>query len=485
MTSLKKPNFLLINVDQWPGSYMGCAGHPDVLTPTLDELSKVGVRFTNAYSATPVCIPARRELMTGACARVHGDRCFDETLEMPQFPTMAGVFAQSGYQTYAVGKLHVYPQRDRIGFDDVVLLEEGRHKGGMAQDDYERFLARKGYAGLEFMHGMCNNNYLARPWHLPEECHPTNWITYQMCETIKRRDPKRPAFWYLSYNHPHPPLAPLKDYLDMYSDCDMSIPYCGEWTSGRDLPSVYQFYRGIYDFVDNNRKVSLARKAFYALCTHIDHQIRLVIGTLREEGVLQNTVIAFVSDHGDMLGNQKMWGKNVFYEDSAKIPYLLIPCKGYEGLKPNTTDDRLVELRDIMPTFLEMAGIEIPKSVDGSSLIKEEKKDYIYGELWEDMRATRMIRWSDYKLIYCPANNIAQLFDIKNDPQELKDLSGESSYLEIRKHMESMLIQNLYGGDEKWAVNGNLVGRSEEDKKSSGEHAVLRNADLLLQRGLR
>ena len=120
-----------------------------------------------------------------------------------------------GYQAYAVGKLHVYPQRDRIGFDDVLLGEEGRLQYG-AIDDYELFLGDRGYAGQQFAHGMCNNDYLNRPWHLPEDCHVTNWSTQQMVRMIKRRDPTRPGFWYLSYCHPHPPLAPLQCYMDMY-----------------------------------------------------------------------------------------------------------------------------------------------------------------------------------------------------------------------------------------------------------------------------
>jgi len=114
-----RPNVLLICVDHWPGNLLGSARHPCVMTPTLDQLAANGVRFSNAYSTTPVCIAARRGLMTGMTARSHGDRSFNESLPMPDVPTLAGTFSDAGYQTYAVGKLHVYPQRDRIGFGDV------------------------------------------------------------------------------------------------------------------------------------------------------------------------------------------------------------------------------------------------------------------------------------------------------------------------------------------------------------------------------
>ena len=165
-----KPNVLLISTDHWPAALLGAAGHPAIQTPTLDELCRSGVRFRNAYAECPVCIPARRTLMTGTTPRTHGDRVFKDKLTMPEIPTMAQTFRDAGYQAYAVGKLHVYPQRDRIGFDDVILDEEGRVQYGVL-DDYELFLGDQGYAGRHFDHGMGNNEYVNRPWHLPDETH--------------------------------------------------------------------------------------------------------------------------------------------------------------------------------------------------------------------------------------------------------------------------------------------------------------------------
>ena len=204
------PNVLLVLVDQWPARLLGASGHPVIQTPTIDAIARNGVRFTRAYSECPICIPARRTLMTGTTTRTHGDRIFGTVNRMPAVPTLAHCFRDAGYQTFAVGKLHVYPPRDRIGFDDVLLSEEGRpHLGGL--DDYEIFLADRGYPGQQYLHGMNNNNYMHRPWHLPEDCHVTNWTSMQMARTIKRRDPTRPAFWCVSYTPPHPPLVPLAE----------------------------------------------------------------------------------------------------------------------------------------------------------------------------------------------------------------------------------------------------------------------------------
>jgi len=194
------PNVLFVSVDQWPGYLLGCAGHPVIQTPTLDHMAKLGTRFNRAYAESPICIPSRRSMMTGLSPRGHGDRSFNPTLPLKNLPLLAQSFRSAGYQSVAIGKLHVYPPRDRIGFDDVLLAEEGRPKLG-AIDDYEMFLASQGHAGEQFMHGMNNNDYLNRPWHLDEASHVTNWITREAAKTIKRRDPTRPAFWHVSYTH--------------------------------------------------------------------------------------------------------------------------------------------------------------------------------------------------------------------------------------------------------------------------------------------
>ncbi|MEZ4621077.1 MAG: sulfatase-like hydrolase/transferase [Caldilineaceae bacterium] len=133
-----------------------------------------------------------------------------------------------------------------------------------------------------------------------------------MCRTIKRRDPERPGFWFLSYRHPHPPLTPLQTYLDLYRDIEIDSPYMGEWAADSEaLPFSLQAKREV-DNKLNTTQVRMARQAFYALCTHIDHQIRVVIGTLREEGLLDNTIILFTSDHGDHVGQSRPLGQATF-----------------------------------------------------------------------------------------------------------------------------------------------------------------------------
>ncbi len=454
------PNVLLITTDHWPGALLGVAGHPAIQTPTLDQLASSGTRFSRAYSECPVCIPARRTLMTGTSARTHGDRCYKERLPMPAVPTLAQTFRDHGYQAHAVGKLHVYPQRSRIGFDDVQLDEEGRVQFGCV-DDYDLFLGDRGFAGRQFAHGMGNNDYATRPWHLAEDLHPTNWATNTMVRQIKRRDPGRPGFWYLGYRHPHPPLVPLQCYLDQYRDIAIDAPFCGEWARDRDaLPYALR-----NEWVTNTGRsddyVRAARRAFYALCTHIDHQLRIVIGTLREEKLLDNTIILFTADHGDMLFNHGLSHKTKFYENSAHIPLILLGVDGDERVEHHRVDQRLVGLQDVMPTLLELAGLPIPTSVEGRSMLSATPREHLYGEWDEYDHAARMVHNGRFKLIYYPVGSRTQLFDLQEDPRELHDLGASAAHAAIRAELTKILLHELNGGDLEWIQNGSLVGRPD------------------------
>ncbi len=460
---MEKPNVMVVCVDEWAANKMGCSGDANVMTPTLDYLAKNGIRLDNAYSECPVCIPARRSMMTGLMPKTHGDRIYSDRMPMPGVPTMAECFHDAGYQTMAVGKLHVYPQRSRIGFDDVILTEEGRYDFGVV-DDYQIWLGEKGYVGEEFMHSMGNNVYYTRPWHLPEEIHPTNWVTYQMAKQIKRRDPSRPFFFYCSYQFPHPPLVPAQTYWDMYKERDLAPPLGDDWHKDRFIDRALGDAADLYSDWEKDR----ARKAYYAQCTHIDYSIRTLIGTLRESGLLDNTILVFVADHGDMLFDHGYVAKRLFYESSANIP-LIISGKPVEKYIGKGYEHKLFCLADFMPTLLDLAGITIPETVEGKSLFdEEEEEEYIFGEISEGDKATRMIRTKEYKLIYYPCGNVFQLFDMRKDRNERYDLSEDPAYNHIKEEMEAKLVSRLHGQDSAWIKEGRLVGYP--DKKYVPKH---------------
>ncbi|MDY6343993.1 MAG: DUF4976 domain-containing protein, partial [Sphaerochaetaceae bacterium] len=155
----------------------------------------------------------------------------------------------------------------------------------------------------------------------------------------------------------------------------------------------------------------------------------------------------------------------------------------------NKVDDRIVELRDVMPTLLTLAGVPVPETVDGRSLTESWDRDYTYGELWEDDRATRMIRTKEWKLIYYPVGNIFQLFHIEEDPKELVDLAGEPKFKDVQEALTRILISRLYGGDERFVKDGKLMGLPQKKydfyATLQDPDKLFKGRDMLLQRGLR
>ncbi len=466
----EQKNVLLISADHWPASYLGCAGHPVIMTPTLNQLAADGIRFTNCISTCPVCIPARRSLMTGMTPRSHGDRVYSDQMPMPDVTTLAQAFRNAGYQAYAVGKLHVYPQRNRIGFDDVVLMEEGRYDFGVV-DDYQIWLGEQGYVGQEFLHNMGNNSYLTRPWHLPENMHPTHFATWQMTKMIKRKDPTRPALFYMSYQFPHPPLVPLQTFLDFYDEAEIDLPEGGEdWLDDSVIIRLLQEQAAPY----SQKEIRRAKHAFYALCTQIDYEIRTLIGTLRECNLLKDTIIVFLSDHGDTLFEHGICGKRTFYQGSCNIPLLISgePVKEYRGL----VSDRIACLEDVMPTLLSLCGIPVPSTVEGIDLL-HSSRELLYGEIGEGRKATRMATDGRYKLIYYPCGNTFQLFDIQADPHEKHNLIHDPSCAEKLSELRAYLIAHLHDSDLAWIRNGELVGFD------AGSYAPAPDYELYNQRG--
>jgi arylsulfatase A-like enzyme len=247
----------------------------------------------------------------------------------------------------------------------------------------------------------------------------------------------------------------------MYRDIALDEPRLGSWTIPfEELPyTLYANYSRGRHF--SREHIRAAHRAFYALCTHIDHQLRILIGTLREEALLADTIICFTSDHGDMLGNHGMWAKRLFYEYSANIPMILVGAGGDDRVGYNRVDHRLVGWQDVMPTLLDLAGVDIPKTVEGLSMVGEQKRDWLYGEVGEDDHATRMIHDGRYKLIYYPVGNYRQLFDLETDPEEFTNLAASPDHAEILARLTGLLIDQLYGGDEAWVQNGQLVGRED------------------------
>lgn len=474
-----RPNLLLINVDQMRGDCLGIAGHPVVETPNLDYLAQTGVRFTRAYSACPTCIPARAAMLTGMAQEHHGRVGYKDGVPWRFEHTLPGELARAGYHTQGVGKMHFHPSRSLQGFHNVVLhdgylhFNRNRSKSTEQHDDYIMWLKEKAGADVDYTeHGIGCNSWVARAWHLPERLHPTNWVVHQSIDFLRRRDPEKPFFLWMSFVRPHAPLDPPQSYFDQYLRQDIPLPPVGEWvdesmTGNPGLsPDAKQ---------GKLREPELRRAlaAYYALITHIDHQIGRFLEALNEYGELHNTIMMFVSDHGELLGDHHLFRKSLPYEGSARVPMILKLPRGYQvprGLAVSAP----VELRDIMPTFLEAAGCEIPASVDGASLLPWAKgetpewRGWLHGEHTYGSLSNQWLTDGHEKYIWFSQSGEEQLFDLDADPLELHDLAkeatAESAKVASLGLWRERLVKVLQGREEGFVEGGRLVpGRRVTD----------------------
>lgn len=457
----KQPNILLIVTDQQRADALGIAGHPVVQTPYLDGLGASGLHFTNAYSACPVCIPARRTLMTGAKAAHHGVTMnYDTHLDLPTLP---GALTQAGYHTHLSGKLHLYPIRKLYGFMGADWADSPGHKHmGRYRNDYQRFLIEHGHFGPDLgnAHGISSLGWAARPFHMDERFHFTNWTVEMGLRFLERRDATVPFFLKLSIFAPHQPFTPPAYYFDKYMQADLPLePPVGDWARVYDTP---QRGLGVNDWRISLEKEEMRQMmaGYFGSIEHLDHQIGRIL-----MHVPRNTVIMFVSDHGEMLGDHQWSRKRTAYEGSSKIPFLL-KLPDSLNVKQGRTIDEPVELMDVMPTLLDLAGVACPNSVDGQSvmdLVRDEAapwREYIHGECSKIVTmnsGTQFITNGRWKYIYYPGTGLEQFFDLEKDPTELNNLIDVPEWQDAVAEYRGLLIKELEGRSEGFVKNGRLA----------------------------
>ncbi|WP_052020282.1 arylsulfatase [Paenibacillus pini] len=466
---------------------LSIAGHPVVETPNLDELSRTGVRFDRAYSATPTCVPARAAIFTGQSQRTHGRVGYQDCVPWNYTETLPGELAQAGYHTQCVGKMHVYPARNLMGFHNVVLhdgyLHHNRNNHSIPVrehydevDDYLNWL-RERVPGADMTDlGLdCNSSTVARPWHLAEMQHPTNWVVTESIDFLRRRDPSKPFFLWMSFVRPHPPFDPPQAYLDLYTDADIPMPPIGDWAMEVDddqegLNPVTS--KGIVP----KRRLKRAIAAYYALITHIDHQIGRFLQALSEYGETNNTIIMFTSDHGELLGDHNLFRKSLPYEGSTRVPFIVNDPGNRLNLVKGKVCQEIVEMRDIMPSMLDAAGVPIPATVEGDSVWKlassqataisneegtassnPDWRAYLHGEQTQGKLSNHWVTDGKEKFIWYSQSGAEQFFVLSQDPQELHNAIDDEDQQERVAYWRSVLIHELEGREEGYSDGTSLI----------------------------
>ena len=468
---MKQPNILLIMADQYRGDCLGINGHPDVKTPYLDTLATHGVNFENAYTACPSCIPARAALFTGMGQKNNGRPGYKDGVDWNYPTTLAGELSKAGYYTQCVGKMHVHPLRNNMGFHNIDLHDGylGYYRSSNTKncehqafaDDYFYWLKEeKGVSADVTDTGLHCNSWVARPWIHDESLHPTNWAASRSIDFLRRRDRSKPFFLMTSFVRPHPPLDAPACYFDMYNNMDLAKSPIGDWADEK----IYKTEGRVYDSSHITPDPELLRQAkvgYYACITHLDHQIGRIIMALQEDGSYPDTFIMFVSDHGELLGDHNLFRKSMPYEGSVRVPMVIRPHIGASwnrgAVLPNVT-----ELRDIMPTFLDLAGAEIPSTVDGVSLIgaiaeQSGTREYLHGEHTAGSGSNHYIVTEKDKFIWFSQTGDEQYFYLENDPNELCNKIKDPDSQERIGLLRSYLVQELKGRREGFTNGDKLI----------------------------
>jgi len=478
----KKPNVIILFADQHNKHVMGFEGHPDVITPNLDKLAKQSVVFDRSYCVTGICAPSRSSLMTGLYSRTMGLLSNGEkTNVINEVVSMASVFQQNNYKTFAFGKRHTTGAADK-GWD----VERSHLCSETPGNSYTEWVEKNGYAkefaldwAAEFGKGSdCSSLYgekiptadlgtriSALPENMTMEAFTTQ-LTVQMIKDQTKSD--QPFFCWATFYRPHQPYTPLKKYMDMY---DVSA-----WGEGRkngssirkpaslyepkeNLPPMMQSIRNGGNKVWNIDKAyqdeQLWRNhvgAYYALVTEVDHCVGEILRALDEAGIAEETIVIYTSDHGDFVGNHGMVekaaaGQNV-YEDILNIPLIIrYPGNKQKGIRTA----ELVSLVDIYPTLVDLLGLKMPKlkyPLQGESMVqtllsgKPMKRTCFVSESWsqatvitKDYKLGIMIDPTDYQRKFDFRSFGDQFFIRKSDSLEIKNQISNNAY---KKEVEKL-----------------------------------------------
>jgi len=455
-----RPNILLITTDQQRFDTINAAGFSHMKTPNLDRLVKEGCLFQNAYSPNPVCIPARHNIVSGLSAKHHGfdDNYFDNSIQMPSdLPTFPELLTNSGYGSIGIGKMHFQPCRRHNGFDRMLTMEEIPEH--LEDDDYALYLHNQGYEHLRSFHGVRHLLYmLPQQSFLPIEHHGTTWVADRTIEAMKGYTGDRPFLIWSSFIEPHPPFDVPEEWAHTYDDVEIPEGAVSE----TPLSSLAEENKHIADY-PTKEVADRAKRLYYSAISFVDDQIGRILDYLEESGRLNDTLIVFTSDHGEMMGDFETYQKFLPYDGSSKIPFVVRYPKLVE---PGSVDDRFVDLNDLLPTFLDVAGVEYPANhkLPGESIFVEDgfkNRGLQYVEHNKGNKRWVSLRDHHYKYNYYYGGGCEELFDMIADPQETTNLlhgpvseEAESARVSLREKL--VRYEKAYGL-EGYVVNDDFV----------------------------
>ncbi len=467
------PNVLIVIPDQMRGDALSAVDHPVVETPNLDRLAGKGFLARRAYAEVPSCIPARYAMLTGMSPQASGVVGYTGTRITRT--TKPRAFKKAGYQTALVGRwMHMKNSANDLGYQEVVWGSVFRGKDyaqymkkNLSSDSkHGKALHENGLRGMVRSMGVTYNYWQANPWPLKEELHPTSWTARRSREWIQKANDEQPMFLTTSFYAPHSPLFPPEKYFSKYMNENLPEPVYGDWVD-QDALSPDGRLSNTRVLLQGDR-LDRAQAGYFGLIEHIDSKVGPLfqdfIGKSRKTG--RPWIIVFVSEHGEMLGDHGYYRKCEPYEGSANIPFIIAASEDM-GLEAGTRSREPIGLQDLFPTLAGMTGVTLPDQADGISLVPllkgrdQDVRNWLHlehGPTYSSSQAFQALTDGRYKYIWRPLDGgKEQLFDLKNDPRERRNLADDPDYSEELNRWRNRLIKELEDRPEGFSDGEQLI----------------------------
>ena len=423
-TNKDHKNFLILISDEHRKDAMGCVGHPIVKTPNLDALAARGTIFENAYTPSPMCVPTRAAIACGDY--VHNTGFWDSAT--PYDGSVISWMRQlrdTGVDVASIGKLHFRSCEDDNGFTEEILpmyvVGGVGWTVGLLRDNPPEYDAA---AELAADVGAGKSSYTDYDLEITSAAEA--WLK-------EKKDTTQPWAAFVSLVSPHYPLTAPQEFFDLYNPAEMDLPvgYAPESRPDHaELVNIARFFK--YDKYFDQNKLREAKAAYYGLTSFMDSCLGRILKTLKDTGQADNTVVVYVSDHGDMMGDLGLWTKQVMYDASAGVPMIAAGPGVPEGRRVTTG----TSLLDLSATALDVLGVE--ENHEGSSrpgrslrdiaLSKDDPDRTIFSEYHDggSTTGTFMVRWQQWKYVHY-VGYPPQLFNMVTDPKELHDLAADAN----------------------------------------------------------
>ena len=448
-----RPNIIFIITDQQRFDTIRALGFDYMDTPNLDRLVREGVVFTDCHITAASCAPARASLFKGYYPHTTGILKNADTWRR----SWIELLNDSGYHCTNVGKMHTWPFETDAGFDERYVVEnKDRYlEGRYYFDEWDKALAARGLIKQQRELYRKLPDYRERlgafEWELPEDTHPDTFVGNMATWWINSFPKTEPLFLEIGFPGPHPPYDPVPRYAEPYLKKDLPLMEVTDEELENQPPALKGLrihnteidHDSVVHQLNPTQEQRQRQRAYYlANVTMIDEKVGEIIDALETNGYLENSVIIFTSDHGDCLTDHGHSQKWTMYDTITKIPLVVWAPDRFEA----QTIDTLCQQMDLGPTILELAGVEVPATLEAVTMLPAlagkdwPGREWVYAEqakdgILTDCEFMTMVRNKDWKLVHFLDEPHGQLFDLRNDPDEIKNLWNDESSLDKKREL--------------------------------------------------